>query len=263
MNGVRVITLLVLTLCATARGANEAALLEIWKQHVAAPDNHDAAIKACRDFATANVSDPLVPVARGIEAWHDFRAGRDDEALQLMQPYVNSPAGPTGEGLRRIALGWLTRFDREKVAAALQLYYRKEVAYPKSLDQLVASPKISADARQPLNDRFGKPWVYQLTGFTKLRGFPDQKYSLQSSALGDFSDLKQALNAPYASRITATPVQIVAAPGNAVAVTFNIPRKGSAAIGVGQASGDLYLAFVGSQIIVVCDYAHWKVFPRP
>ena len=39
---------------------------------------------------------------------------------------------------------------------------------------------------------------------------------------------------------------------------------GSAAVvGVGQSAGDLYLAFVGTSIVVACDDAHWKIFPRP
>ena len=44
----------------------------------------------------------------------------------------------------------MTRLDREKVAAALQLYYRKEVAYPKSLELITTHPKIPAAARPPL-----------------------------------------------------------------------------------------------------------------
>ena len=54
----------------------------------------------------------------------------------------------------------------ELLAAALQVFYRKQVAYPKSLEQL------PAESRPPMNDRFGKPWNYQLTGFAKLTGFP-------------------------------------------------------------------------------------------
>lgn len=234
----------------TARAANEDALLELWKQHVARPDDHDAAIKACRTFAGVSTNDPLLPVAHGIEAWHHFRAGHDADALKLTEPYAASPASPVNDGARRIALGWLTRLDREKVAAALLTYYRKHVAFPKSLDQLAAGP--------PHNDRFGKPWVYQLTGFAKLRGFTDQKYALQSSVLSDLSEMEAALAAPYASRITATPAQVI---GDAV--RFNIPGKGATLLGVGQAAGDLHLAFVGSQIVVVCDFTHWKILPRP
>lgn len=234
----------------SARAANEDALLDLWKKHIAKPDDHDAAINECRAFAVANANDPLLPVVHGIEAWHHFRAGREADALRLTEPYASAPASPVNDGARRIALSWLTRLDREKVATALQSHYRKNVAYPKSLDQLAAGP--------PLADRFGKPWVYQLTGFAKLRGFTDQKYSLHSATLGDLSTMKAALAVPYASRINAVPAEITAAN-----VRFNIPSKGASLIGVGQAAGELHLTFVGSQFIVVCDFTHWKIFPRP
>ena len=246
-----------------ACAANETGLLELWKQHLASPEDHEAVIKSCESFLLANPSDPLLPVVRGIEAWHHFRAGRNADALRMTEPYLAAPPGPVTDSARVLAQGWLTRLDREKVAAALQLYYRKEIAYPKTLEQVAKHPKIPADAQPPFTDRFGKPWIYRLTGFGKVPGFADQKYALESLALGDLSDLKTALQAPYASRIQATPAQVLAAPGNSVAVKFNVPGKGAAVVGVGQAVGDLHLAFVGSQIVVVCDYTHWKIFPKP
>ena len=143
------------------------------------------------------------------------------------------------DGARHLAAGWLTRVDREQVAAALQAYYREQIAYPKTLDQLAGRPRSP-----PPTDRLGKPWNYKLTGFSKVPGFTDQKYSLQSATLGDVSDFKTAVQLPYASRIVAVPLQVLPAPGNTQAVKFNL--GGSAAVvGVGQAAGDLFLAYVG------------------
>lgn len=239
-----------------ARAAEEEGLLELWKQHMTAPDDHDAAMKACGEFTSANAGDPLLPVVRGLEAWHQLRTGRRSDALQMMAADLTAPPGVVNDGARRIALAWMTRVDREQIAAALQVYFRKQIAYPKSLDQLPAGE------RGPAADRFGKPWSYKLTGFSKLRGFPDQKYSLQSPTLGDVSDFKTAAKLPYAARIAAVPVQVLPAPGNTQAVKFKL-AGGAAAIGVGQAAGDLYLAFVGEKIVVVCDYTHWKLLLRP
>ena len=239
-----------------ARAAEEGAVLELWTQHIETPNDHEAVLKACRDFAKAHPDDPLLPVVRGLEAWHQLRTDHRADALQIMAADLAAPPGPIADGARRIALGWISRVDREQVADALQAYYRKQVAYPKSLELLPPDPK------RPANDRFSKPWTYKLTGFAKVPGFTDQKYSLQSGFLGDTSDFKTAVQLPYAARISATPAQVVAGPGKLPAVKFNV-AGGAPVIAVGQAAGDLYLAFVGARIVVVCDYTHWKIFPRP
>ena len=257
----------VLVCSVAVRAADEDGLLELWKQHMAAPDDHETVIKACRDFSTAHAGDPLLPVVRGIEEWHTLRAGKHDEAFAMFEPDLALPPSPLNDGARRIAFAWITRKDREKVAAALQAYYRKEIAYPKTLEQVAAHPKLKS-APPPLNDRFGKPWNYALTGFDKvkgfekLKGFADQKYSLRSAVLGDLSDIKSAEKLPYAARISAVPQQVIPAPGNLLAVKFNL-GKTTSVIGAGTSAGDLHLAFVGTKIIVVCDYTHWKLFLRP
>jgi hypothetical protein len=246
----------------SARAADEDALLELWKQQMETPDDHEVVIKACRDFATAHAGDPLLPVVRGFEEWRTLRAGRQAEALQMIEADLALPPGPLNDGARRLALGWMSRADREQVLPSLQAYYRKEAAYPKTLEQLAAHPKLKTIPQPPWRDRFGKPWEYQLTGFAKLKGFTDQKYSLRSAVLGDTSELKAAVKLPYAAHISAVPQQVIPAPGNTQAVKFNL--AGSAAVvGVGQATGDLHVAFVGAKIIVVCDYTHWKILPRP
>ena len=252
----------VLLCSVAARAADEDGLLELWKQHMATPDDHDAVIAACREFSKAHAGDPLLPVVRGLDEWHTLRSGKEDEALAMIEADMALPPSQVNDGARRIAFAWMTRKDREKVAAALQSYYRKEIAYPKDLAQLAAHPKLKSGPQPPATDRFGKPWNYMLTGFEKVKGFADQKYSLRSALLGDVSDLKSAVKLPYASRISVVPQQVIPAPGGTLAVKFSF-GKTTAVVGVGTATGELYVAFVGTKIIVVCDYTHWKIFPRP
>jgi len=250
---------------ACALAANEAGLLALWNQQAAAPNDHKAAIKACESFISANPEDPLVPVVREIESWHLFCDGCAPEAVSRLVPYLTAPAGPVTDGAQMVALGWLTRIDREKVVAALHEYYLKEIEYPKSLNQFTTNPKFPADDRPPMADRFGNAWVYQLTGFVHTRGFTNQKYSLQSTTLGALSDLKAMLKVPYGSSIKATPVGILASDGGAiVAVKFKVGESGAiTAVGPGQTASGLHVAFVGSQIVAVCDYTHWKIFQKP
>ena len=246
----------------SSHAADEDGLLELWKQHMATPDDHESVIKTCRDFTTAHAGDPLLPVVRGLEEWHKLRAGQEREAFQMFEADLALSAGTVNAGARRLAQAWLTRADREQVMAALQAYYRKEVAYPKSLEQLAKNPRLKTETQPPFQDRYGKPWSYALTGFVKLKGFADQKYSLRSAVLGDVSDLKTAVKLPYAARISAAPQQVMPSPGNTLAVKFTLAGS-TAVVGVGQATGDLHVAFVGAKIVVVCDYTHWKILPRP
>jgi hypothetical protein len=232
--------------------ADDDAILNLWMQQLRTPDDHEALIKACHDYTAANAGDPFLPVVRGIEEWHLLRTNHRAEALQMITADLTAPPGPINDGARHLAQGWLTRVDREQVAAALQSYYHKQIAYPKSLDQL------PPNARGPLADRFGQPWSYKLTGFAAVPGFGDQKYALESPTLGDTSDFKTAVQLPYAGRIVAIPLQILPPQGNTRAVKFNLGRS-VAMIGTGEAAGDLFLAYVGKSFIVVCDYTHWKI----
>jgi hypothetical protein len=240
----------------SAPAQDEDALQDLWKQHLASPDDHGTLLKSCQEFTTAHASDPFLPVVRGLEEWHLLRANRQPEALQMIAQDLALPPGPITGGAQRLALAWTSRLDREQVAAALQTWYRKEVAFPKTLDQ------VKPLASFPATDRFGKPWNYKLTGFAKVPGFADQKYSLESTVLGDVSDFKEALKLPYASRITAVPVQVLAPEGGAPTVKFKMGAS-AALIAVGQGAGDLYVAYVGAHLIVLCDYTHWKILPRP
>jgi hypothetical protein len=260
--------LLVLVSCAFfalhARAANEAALLELWQEHIGAPTKYDDVIASCRAFATRNASDPLLPVVHGIEAWHHIAAGRPADGARLLEPYLSAPAGPITDGARAVAKGWFTRWDREKLKDALRLYYRKEIGFPKTLDQLASYKKLPAGTPVPLLDRFGKPWNYRLTGFQSVQGLSDQKYTLLSDALGETSDLQAATKLAYAARITVVPKEIVTTPTGGLAVKFQDSANGKTAlVSVGTNSGELHVAFAGQSILVVCDHAHWKIYPKP
>lgn len=246
----------------SAKAADEDALVTLWKQHMATQDDHETVLAACRAFSNSHPDDPLAVVARGIEAWRCLRAGRREEAFALYNADLALPPSPFNDSARQLALAWLSRLDMEKVTALLRAYYRREIAYPKDLEQLSTHPKFKNETSPPATDRFGKPWLYALAGFEKLKGFPDQRYTLKSAVLGDLSDLKAAEALPYASRILAVPQRIVAMPDNTTAVSFKNGATTSLSP-MGPGTGELHLAFVGYKIIVVCDHTHWKLLPRP
>jgi hypothetical protein len=257
-----VVFVLLLVFRASAHSADEDALVALWKQHMTTQEEHEAVIAACRTFVDSHPNDPLIVVARGIEAWRTLKTGNREEAFAFYASDLALPPSPLNDCARRLACGWMTRADHEKVESSLRAYYRKEIAFPSDLSQIASHPRFKTELKFPEMDRFGKPWIYTLKGLEKLKGFTDQRYTLRSAVLGDLSDLKSAAALPYASRISAVPQRVVAMPDNTTAVSFKNGTNTSLSL-PGPGAGDLHLAFIGYKIIVVCDHTHWKLLPRP
>ena len=243
-----------------AFGANEAGFLELWKNHERDPSRHEELIAQSRKFFEANPGDPLRDAAKSLEAWHLLVAGKDAEAW----PIFESQAAQPGAAAARVAKGWLSRREMQKVAASLKLFYREEIGFPKELAEISTHPKIPANYRPPATDAFGTPWKYSLSSFENLPGFEsfgNQKYSLECVELGPLSDLKESLKLRYADQIKIKPVGIQPGPGGGTIVNFQAAdSKGVMMMGDGQVAKGIQLAYVGQGILVVCDATHWKVF---
>lgn len=246
-----------------SQAANETELKRLWDQHLASPDDHAAVIATCRSFVARDAADPFIDVVRGIETWHLLHSGKADEAAPILQSHLIAKPSLILSGATAVAKGWQTRLDRERAVKALQLYYRKEVGYPASLADLVAHPKIPKEQHPPLADRFGDPWQYRLVGVPGLPTVQDQRYELLSTTLGDQSALEVALEAPYGFGIDLVPEAVFPAL-NPPQVSFKNPAGGGAtAIPLGRSAGGLYLAYIGSEIVIVCNHSYWKIFPSP
>jgi hypothetical protein len=95
-----------------------------------------------------------------------------------------------------------------------------------------------------------------------MPGFENQKYSLECAELGPLSDLQNSLKLRYADHIKIKPTSISPAPGG-VGSIINFQATDSKSVtvlGEGQVAKGIQLAFVGQEILVVCDPTHWKVF---
>jgi len=255
-----------------AAAADEKGLWTLWKQHESSPTNHAAVVEACRRFCRKDPADALVPVARGIEAWRLLKLGRRKEAAVLLTPYVQGEGDALQKGAAEVARGWITRMDREDVKRSLQAYYRKEVAYPATIDDVAANPGIEKDLHPRKTDRWGTQWRYRLVGFKGVPGFKDQRYLLESVKLGASSDLERALHIPYARDIRIEPLRL-AGSGNAVDSLVQFRRtdgvddesmeKRVFALGLGRSWESISLAYVGNKNLILCDRTHWKVFAKP
>jgi len=265
------VLLLAVSICAQAQSGeepNEKALWVVWQRQSATPNDHAAMIAACREFEKRSPADPFLVVTRGIAAWHLLKAGEVDAAGERLAPMLNVRSSDLLQAASEMARAWTTRLDREVTTASLKAYYRREIAFPESLEALRAE---AGHPTPPLADRWAEPWEYRLTGFQQLKGLRNQKYDLRSRTLGPTSDLAGALKIPYASRIRIRPVRLMSSDTMAKVVQFvTEPSSGSTGdageiihISVGARHGRIFFPFMGKHLILLSDGNHWKVLPKP
>lgn len=244
-------------------GENE--LLLLWKKHISETTNHSAMVNACRHYAAELPNDPLLPVVRGIEAWHMMSDGKKEEAARLLSPQLNGGPDALARGAERVARGWITRLQSERVVDALKYYYRKEVRYPTVLKELVSYPGLPGADQLPLKDAWGRAWRYRLIGFEGVPGFQDQKYSLESGSIQPPLNPAAALALPYAEQINVHPSRVAGsgAPGDSPVVKLEFldgANKGQSAIGqLGEEVAGITVAYAGEFLVVLGDSLHWKI----
>ena len=266
-----------LTHAVAASAADERAVRSLWTIQASTTNDHAAVLAACEAFKQSYPVSPFGVVADTLGAWHLLKLGRTAEAATRLETIPRRSQESVTRGAYELAAAWLTRIDIARVQQALQLYYRREIGYPSTLADLAAYPKLATPQLFPLVDRWGLRWDYKLVGYRRLTGLRNQKYALRSQKLGAGSGLKEALAVPYGSQITlrmlrvrsTTPgrevveMEIVSIPAAAADGVTLPPRRHTVMAGVNTWSDGVFLAYVGRQVILVCDRSHWKVFPRP
>ena len=245
---------------ASAAPGEEPALWKLWQQHAQEPDNHPAAFEAAQAFEKQFPKSPLLGVTRGLVAWHALKAGRPAEAAKVLESMAGEGEGadPLAKAAREMALRWLTRLDREQWPPVLKAYYADHVEFPAKLDGFAALPEAK---RPPMSDRWGKPWVYRIAPLIRLRTNLGQTFVLQSSVLGETTELAKALKLPYAAGIDLRPVRLVSgAAGTAVLFEAGTEKP---LLTVGTAQGRVTFAWMGAETIVLSNGDHWQLLRRP
>jgi hypothetical protein len=159
-----------------------------------------------------------------------------------------------------MARRWLTRLDREQVAAALQKVYAEDLEYPESLSAVNA---LAPEFRPPIVDRWGAAWLYTPHAFTKLDTGDRQTFTLESSKLGEASELKQALALPYGAGFTFKPARVMPPIGGKNVIVFQDAAGRSDTLSEGAAGNDLGFACLGDNILVLSSGDYWSIQPRP
>jgi hypothetical protein len=173
----------------SAAAPGEDAFIRIWGIHRQSMDDHEAVAAACREAIVRRGSGEspalghYLPVVRTVEGWRLLQLGRTAEAAAAFEAALDPARSsePLVHAADALARRWLSRIDREAVAAALKDYHREHVAYPDALAVFSAWP---AATRPPLLDRMGDPWSYRLAGFQRLKVGGEQRYNLYSRAIG-------------------------------------------------------------------------------
>jgi hypothetical protein len=273
--------LIVLLICmraahAVAATGDERALSVLWNVQRTKPDDHAAVLAACLSFKEAHPDGPLGAVADTLAGWHLLKLGRTDEAVKRLEALPRQTRDGVGRGAHALAAAWLTRIDMARVRQALQFYYNREIGYPPTLGELAAYPELPETMAFPAVDRWGLRWNYRLVGFRHLPGLLNQKYAIRAHKLGAGSSLEQALALPYGEQIRIRVIRLLSTVPDREVVEMEImpPLLGNpdqapgrerkrVTVGVNTWTEDVLLAYVGRQIILVCDRLHWKVLPKP
>jgi hypothetical protein len=255
--------LLLFIACATplfAGKPDETALQTLWADQQKDPGNHAALAHEAAAFEQHFPASPLIPVARGLAAWHLLESGDFDGAKQLLDTMASAGADPVAAIGAEMARRWLTRLDREQVAAALQKVYAEDLEYPETLAAVSA---LAPPFHPPMTDRWGAAWLYTPAAFKKLQIGDRQTFILESSKLGDGSELKRALALPYGAGFTFKPVKLMPPIGGKAVIVFQSAEGKTATVSEGAAGSDLGLAYLGDEVLILSTGDYWSFQPRP
>jgi hypothetical protein len=250
--------------CATpvlADKPDETALETLWDGQQKDPGSHAALAQSAAAFEQSFPTSPLVPVARGIGAWNLMESGDFDGAKQILEKMAAAGDDqPVAAIAAEMARRWLTRLDREQLSDALQKCYADDLEYPESL---TAVSDLKLTPPPPLADRWGAPWLYTATSFKKLQTGDRQTFILQSTKLGDGSDLKTALALPYGSGFTFKPARLMPPIGGKTVITFQDSTGKNDTLSEGAAGNDLGFAYLGDSILILSSGDYWSIQARP
>ena len=242
---------------AQSSGNDERGLWDVWCAGTNSAFQAAEVADACRAFKAKSPNDSLAVVVTGFEAWNCLKRGDTASAAKLFDSMlVEGRVTVLQKAGDEMARSWLSRLDRERVRAALKKVYIQNVEFPESLDAVKA---LEMETLPPLTDRWGKPWDYRRG--SSIKGMETQRYVLESTVLGVYSDIGKALEIPYGERIDLKPVQLSRSTANAV--DFRSGTGRTTVRKLGDWSARVSLVYMGTYIIVLTDGNHWSVQPKP
>jgi hypothetical protein len=245
---------------ALADKPDETAIQNLWASQQKDPGNHAVIVQDAAAFEQTYPASPLVPVARGLAAWHLLESGDFDGAKQLLEKMAAAGPDPIAAIGAEMARRWLTRLDREQVTTALQKVYADDLEYPETLSPVGGLPP---DSRPPMTDRWGAAWFYTPTAFKKLQIGDRQTFILESTKLGETSDLKTALALPYGAGFSFKTAKVMPSIGGKAVITFQDGAGKADTLSEGSAGNDLGFAYLGGDVLILSSGDYWSFQPGP
>lgn len=236
--------------------ADESALLAIAR--TATNPAAEATGRLAAGFVRQFSNSPVAVVARQWAGRAALQGGRREEAVTWLTGAMGGES-PLAQASDAMARRWLTRLDRERVVAALRVWYADHADFPASLDALKALP---ATNQPPLLDRWGKPWRYRQAEFKRVRGLAGQRYVLESINVNRDNELKAALARPPAE-LPVSPAKIMSRDPGRESVSFTRKAGGSVVLQIGAETEGFTLAHVGRGVILLSDGEHFHVVQAP
>lgn len=241
---------------ALAEKLDETALLNLWQMQKQGPENHAAIIQAADAFQQSFAQSPLTVVARGLAAWHQLKARNAPEAQRILGALASSGGTtPLASAGKEMAFCWLTRMDVEAVKKGLLQVFAENIEYP---DTLAPVGNLPENLRPPMTDRWGEPWSYHVSDFKQIKAGAKSNYALQSTKLGETSDLEKALARPYGGgeRLQLTKMP----PQNGKALLKVSGTGGSQTlVGEGTVAGRMSFPYCGEAILILSNGDYWFI----
>jgi len=244
---------------AFAEKPDEVALLNLWQKQKQDPQNHAAIIQCAETFQQEFGTSTLVPVAIGLAAWHQLKAGNTQEALRLFDGLAVKGKTPLSVAGQEMAFCWLSRLDMKAVKEGLRQVFAENIEYP---DTLAPVGNLPANVRPPLADRWGTPWSYSPCDFKRIKAGPKSSFVLQSTKLGEMSDFEKALARPYGGGGTLSITQMPPMNGKAL---LKVGGMGSAQVLVGEGgvSGCISFPYSSDALLILSNGDYWFIEKAP
>ncbi|HWB60390.1 MAG TPA: hypothetical protein VG733_12920 [Chthoniobacteraceae bacterium] len=226
--------------------AHAATPVDAWPQQVAFLDKNAAKTQeAAVDDAAAALPPELAPAAQFQKLFLEIMSGApvDTWRGEIEKLAASKSQQPVDLALAEISRAWLARLQMADIDTTLRNYYRRNVRFPATLDEIAAG--IPENLRK---DPWGDPWVYKLATPQGFTGFEGQRYQLGPARYPHLGNLDDAVR----HRSVKQPAWTIALRdiAGSKALEFRSDRAGTAVITVIQPGGrvdDCILLYIGDK----------------